>query len=226
MLNFIVVILTALFVGCSSSGVKPSVDTKTQTNVTNKGPKTNAKVLRPKKIKKIRGTYNIDQAIRTVLPDDWEKLRWFESIDNKNGYAKMGAYMEGYYEYFLFVGTNRNLLAEVLWGCGPACEQTVKFYELKSSTHKKIHFSAIAAPRVTKIIGNKIRLCSTGLSFNSWDNKECSVMFSFAKVGTEVNVYDAKIFEDGRFQNEQGTTGEILTTLSWNKNLFRFDLKY
>jgi len=222
--KIIIIISTILFISCATTKEKLSATYPTRTKVTKDGPRKNIDV-KSKKIERFSGKYNIDQMIARILPTGWEKDRWFKSIDYKNGYASMGGYMEGYYAYYLFVGEKADLLVEVTWGCGPACEQIVRFYEIENSRHKIISFSMIATPEVLKKMGSQYSVCSRPEGFNSWTNKNCAVMFDFPKIGTDVSVYKAKVFEDKKFQNEWGNNGEKLVVLNWNSSLYKFEVK-
>lgn len=214
-----IILLAFIFTACSSPQSKP-IKTHKQTLAEKKAaPKKNYKKQAPKKITKLDGKYNIDELIKKTLSTDWEKSRWFETIDNKNGYARMGAFMEGSYDYFLFVGDEKQLLIQVTWGCGPACEQVVHFYSIRKGKVSDIEFSKIVSPTVKSRYKDLISACTDEKDFNSWSNSDCNMMFEFPKVGTTTSLYQAKFFEDEKFD------GEFLGKLTWNKKAFQFEIK-
>ncbi|MCB0377899.1 MAG: hypothetical protein KDD33_05340 [Bdellovibrionales bacterium] len=216
-------VLSALL-GCVGPKEKASPTPTARTHVTSDGPKRNNNMERPKAIEQVSGKYNIQSLIQLILPPEWKKERWFVTIDNKNGYAKMGGYMEGYYAYYLFVGKDRNLLIETIWGCGPACEQTVIFHEINGSTAKLLKFEDIASAKVLKTLKKQIANCSGELKFNEWTNKNCEMMFDFPHIGKIVTVYKAKFLEDNKYQGEWGGENIHLARLKWDRHLFKFDL--
>ena len=191
-----------VFLGCSHSGkqtpvsdsnpveAKPVEEAKSLPAA--KSTKTVKETPKPKKV--VKGKLNIDLQIKKTLSDGWEQNFWFEEIDNKNGYAKMGFYGEGFVEYFLFVGAAKDLLIRIEWGCGPACEQFVSAFEI-----------------------NKNRVSKTELSdFLPVIGEEEDLMFEFPHYGTVTSVYQANFKDDGQYD------GDKVFDLGWNKNSSKF----
>lgn len=164
--------------------VAKSLPAKKSTKTTKEAPK-------PKKV--VKGKLNIDLQIKKTLSKGWEQNFWFEEIDNKNGYAKMGFYGEGFVEYFLFVGAAKDLLIRIEWGCGPACEQYVSAFEI-----------------------NKERVSKTELSKFLPAIEVEDLMFEFPHYGTVTSVYQANFKDDGKYD------GDKVFDLGWNKNSSKF----
>ncbi len=227
MLNILFLLLTIISLGCTTNHTK-SNSKKNQINQASISNKINITKTPIHDSKLINDKHNIDQLIMKTLPIGWEKKNQFQIIDNKNGYARANGYYEGFTEYFLFVGVNKNLLVEVMWGCGPACEQVIKFYEfsnLNNTPYKQINFKKISSINLKDKLNAYIEICNEDLTFNSWANKNCYMMFDFQKKGTNAKVYNASIFENGYFQDKYGNQGVKLATLTWNRKLFQFELK-
>lgn len=186
----------------------------------------NNKKSAPSHTKIIKGKYNIEKEIKKILPKNWNKERWFLSIDNKNGYAEMGGYIEGSYKYYLFVGAKNNLLVNVTWGCGPACEQVIQFYVKSGSVYKKTNFEKVLSKGARAKLQSALDSCSSKGGFNSWSNKSCVTMLKFPVRGTDVEVFSkAEFLEDGKFQDKYGNEARKLTTLKWNKKTAQFEIK-
>ena len=133
----------------------------------------NSKVKPLPKIRK--GAYNIQGEIYKVVPKQEMKELSFQEIDNKNGYARMSGKMDGYYEFFLFVGPGKNLLVKVGWGCGPECSQIVSFYEVQNKSQKQIALKDVLSKKLQDSLGKRLPNCSIGQKFNAWNNK-CLLM--------------------------------------------------
>ena len=185
-------------------------------------PPKSSKFVEKMPVVRVSGKFNVDKAIKKIHPTRSEKEIWFTIIDNKNGYAEMTGYMEGSIEYFLFVGHGKNLLVEVTWGCGPACEQVVNFYEILPKRSAKVSFRKIVDSKFFSKYESEFVACLSSNSFNSWSNDRCGIMLEFEREGTQVGLYRASSFEDGKFGNSVGQATPRLEQLLWSRKGFKF----
>lgn len=224
-LLLLILCISSTIVSCSTSDKKSKQELVAKFEHSTSGPERNNNKIPVSAPKIVKGKFNISNEIKKILPENWENEFWFEKIDNKNGFARMGGYMEGYINYYLFVGLKGNLLVEVSWGCGPACEQVVKFYESTGKTYKSVSFARLLNSADLEVFGNQIETCSSSKSFNSWSNKKCSIMLDFPETGTVVNVFRAQFFDDDKFQDNQdnhGNEGKRIAELDWDRKNFKF----
>lgn len=121
---------------------------------------------------------------------------WISELDNKNGYAKLFYLGEGYLEYFLFRGNDKDLLVFVSWGCGPICTQEVKYLEYNNGKLKG---------------GTKDVLFNSQLKIKLSKGKEYNILFP--KKGLV-----SKVIKVG----EQEMQKELFK-FKWNKVKFQFE---
>ena len=79
------VLLFVGLVGCSSFSEK-SAKNEAVKELNSMNSKEAEQPL-PEKVSIRNKTPNMDQIVKSVLPKGWEKERWFELIDNKNGFV-------------------------------------------------------------------------------------------------------------------------------------------
>jgi len=221
-------LITVIILGCSTSTKKQNsiahkLKTKSPINpyssINNNESKNLGTQHKPQTPKIIIGKFNIDNVIKLTLRENWKKESWFEEIDNKNGYARMGGYREGADEYFLFIGLQKNLLVKVIWGCGPACEQVVRFYEIINNNPKKIQASKLFDKSFAHLLKNQLAVClGKNGEINDWSNHRCHLMFDFPRYGTKVKVFNA-LFKDNDIYE-----GPLEATLKWNRKNFNFSI--
>tara|TARA_B100000749_G_scaffold280259_1_gene275665 strand:+ start:27079 stop:27771 length:693 start_codon:yes stop_codon:yes gene_type:complete len=219
-------VITLMIAGCSTQvkNDKPMVSAQSKSAVVKKVKKIKKTPTTQPKV--IQGKLNIDTIIKKQLGKSWDKNNyWFDEIDNKNGYAKMGFFGEGYDEYFLFVSDDKSLLIRSSWGCGPACTQTVSFYTYQNNEVRPAkfvnHFKAFS-DKYSSEMKNCIR--KNGILFNEESHKihpntgknSCDIMFDFPKFGTTVSVYQASVKDEDKFE------GALKEKLKWNKKTSQF----
>lgn len=212
---FILAILS-LLLGCSSNS-KPI--SKTTTPAASPSKKTTEPVI-------TAGPLNISNFIQLVAPADPEHDVWPEVIDNKNGYAKMLGYFEGYIEYFLFTSSgDKNLVVQSTWGCGPACDQTIRFFVVKGKAVEQVALNKVLKKTVASKYKDKFEPClMKDQRFGSFRTTDkCSVLIEFPKVGTSIKIYEADALEDEKYTFSDTREGKLLTTLKWNKKSFQFE---
>lgn len=222
-LSLIIFCFTLFLIGCSSSHKKmhPKASIAGLGN-SSPGPVLNKNKKAVANPEVIKGKYDIEREVKSILSKDWEKNFWFEVVDNKNGFAKMGGYFEGYNAYYLFVGEKSNLLVEASWGCGPACSQVVSFYKKFGETYKMISFDSIFDLNALKNLKDQLNVCISAKSFNSWSNEKCSLMLDLPNVGTTVKIYQAQFLEDGVYSDRYGIEGKRVATIVWDRKNFKF----
>lgn len=226
--TLLIIVILLMSISCSTQ--KKSEQKKVKKEVLQKKKSVPiSKKIRKKpttKPKVTRGKLNIDKIIKKRLGKSWDKKNyWFEEIDNKNGYAKMAFFGEGYDEYFLFVSANKSLLVKSAWGCGPACSQTVYFYTYKNNKVRQARFIDYFKDFADKY-SNEMKNCISkdGKIFNGESYKvnqytgknPCDIILEFPKFGTNVSVYQAS------FKDLDKYDGPLKAKLKWNKKASKF----
>lgn len=201
-------ILLTVF-GCSQKSNTPNVvSPKKATNLVRKA--------KPEKVKVTSGKFNVDEFVKKVLPKNWEKDLWFEEINKKHGYARMGYKGEGYNEFFLFVGTKWKLLAVTSWGCGPACSQEVKLYKFANGKHTSIPLESLLSKEAKENLDYYIPTCQNEDATKSWSNDKCFLLVEFPEFGTLVELFVAQ------YKDDEKPEGKPMGRLLWNRKKHNF----
>lgn len=203
----VILFLTSVLVACSSTSDQPKTESM----------QTPLPIVTP-------GPINISELISALEPQLATQNLWLKVIDNKNGYARLEGPFEGYYEYFLFKGESKDLFVKAKWGCGPACQQLVYFYEVQNKKFKKISFSQLIHPKHISKFKNAFETCQNeDISFGGYNLSSCGTMIIFSRIGTGLQIYGAHYFEDEKYSFKDGRDGQLLSQFKWNKKRFVFE---